>query len=74
MQTFNYLGKIGGVAASFIEWEQNLENKTYKKEAVLKRLEGLMGKAFENVWSKSQKYKINLKEASYLVALKKILN
>ncbi len=67
------LANSGGVAASFIEWEQNMKNKIYKKEEVLERLEKLMVDAFENVWKESVKYKTNLKEASYLVALKKIL-
>lgn len=67
------LANSGGVAASFIEWEQNIKNKIYKKDVVLKRLEKLMIAAFQNVWDNSKKYKTNLKEASYLVALKKIL-
>lgn len=67
------LANSGGVAASFIEWEQNMKNKTYKKDVVLNRLEKLMVDAFENVWNESKKQKTNLKEASYLVALKKIL-
>ena len=67
------LANSGGVAASFIEWEQNMKNKTYKKDVVLKRLEKLMVNAFENVWKESIKEKTNLKEASYLVALKRIL-
>ena len=67
------LENSGGVAASFIEWEQNMKNKTYKKDVVLKRLEKLMVNAFENVWKESLKEKTNLKEASYLVALKRIL-
>lgn len=67
------LANSGGVAASFIEWEQNMADKTYKKEAVLKRLEEMMVKAFANVWEESVKSKTNLKEASYLVALKKLL-
>ena len=67
------LANSGGVAGSFIEWEQNMENKTYKKEDVLERLEKMMQDAFENVWSESLKNKTNLKEASYLVALNKIL-
>ncbi len=67
------LANSGGVAASFIEWEQNMKNKTYKKDIVLKRLEKLMVNAFENVWKESIKEKTNLKEASYLVALKRIL-
>ncbi len=67
------LANSGGVAASFIEWEQNMKNKIYKKDVVLKRLEKLMIDAFQNVWDNSKKYKTNLKEASYLVALKKLL-
>ncbi|MCL6096865.1 MAG: Glu/Leu/Phe/Val dehydrogenase [Patescibacteria group bacterium] len=67
------LANSGGVAASFIEWEQNMKNKTYQKDVVLKRLEKLMIAAFDNVWSESKKRKTTLKEASYLVALKKIL-
>lgn len=67
------LANSGGVAASFIEWEQNMKNTTYKKDVVLKRLEKLMVDAFENVWKESKNQKTNLKEASYLVALKKIL-
>jgi len=67
------LANSGGVATSFIEWEQNIKNKTYKKGVVLKRLEKMMIAAFANVWEESKKNKTNLKEASYLVALKKIL-
>ncbi len=67
------LANSGGVAASFIEWEQNMRNKKYKKEDVLKRLEKMMVAAFTNVWEESKKNKTNLKEASYLVALKKLL-
>jgi glutamate dehydrogenase/leucine dehydrogenase len=67
------LANSGGVAASFIEWEQNMKNKVYKKDVVLKRLEKLMIAAFANVWDESIKNKTNLKEASYLVALKKLL-
>lgn len=66
------LANSGGVACSFFEWEQNLNNKTYKKDYVLDRLEKLMADAFEKVWKESVKNKTSLKEASYLVALKKI--
>lgn len=67
------LANSGGVAASYIEWEQNMKNKIYKKGDVLERVEKMMRDAFENIWKESVKEKTNLKEASYLVALKKIL-
>lgn len=67
------LANSGGVAASFIEWEQNIKNKIYKKKEVLERLEKMMQDAFDNIWKEALKHKTNLKEASYLVALNKIL-
>ena len=67
------LANSGGVAASFIEWEQNLKDKTYEKNKVLERLSKMMKETFENVWNKSIDRKTDLKEASYLVALKRIL-
>ena len=67
------LANSGGVAASFIEWEQNLKGKTYEKNKVLERLSKMMKETFENVWNKSIDRKTDLKEASYLVALKRIL-
>ena len=68
------LANSGGVAGSYIEWEQNVEDKKYKKDVVLKRLEKMMQEAFENVWGESKKNKTDLKEASYLVAINKILS
>jgi glutamate dehydrogenase (NADP+) len=68
------LANAGGVVCSYFEWEQNLNNKTYKKDDVLNRLEKTMSNAFEKVWKESVRNKTSLKEASYLVALKNIFN
>jgi glutamate dehydrogenase/leucine dehydrogenase len=68
------LANSGGVAGSFIEWEQNLKYTVYAKEKVLQRLENIMKKAFESVWDLSKQKKTNLKEASYLFALSRILD
>ncbi len=67
------LANSGGVAGSYIEWEQNLKDKKYEKDEVLTRLEKMMRIAFEKVWDVSKKKKTNLKEASYLVALQKLV-
>ena len=67
------LANSGGVAGSFIEWEQNLKNKTYKHNEVLLRLEKMMQKAFQEIWELSKSKKTNLKEAAYVVALQRIL-
>jgi glutamate dehydrogenase (NADP+) len=67
------LANSGGVSGSFIEWEQNLANKKLKKDLVLKRLERIMVNAFSRVWKESKARKTNLKEASYLVAFRRLL-
>lgn len=67
------LANSAGVAASYLEWKQNLENKTYEKTMVLEKIETMMNEAFENVWQVSLKNKTDLKEASYIVALNRIL-
>ncbi len=67
------LANSGGIAGSYLEWMQNLENKVYEKDVVLKKIDEMMIKAFDAVWNESEKAKTNLREASYLVALKKLL-
>lgn len=67
------LANAGGVTGSYIEWKQNIENKKYKKEETLSMIEGIMELAFDNIWNESKNLKTNLKEASYVYALKKLL-
>lgn len=68
------LANAGGVTGSYIEWKQNIENKKYKKEETLSMIKGIMELAFDNIWNESKNLKTNLKEASYVYALKKLLN
>lgn len=67
------LANSGGVAGSYIEWKQNIENKKYKKEETLKMLDGMMELAFDNIWNEAKNLKTHLKEASTVYALKKLL-
>lgn len=68
------LANAGGVTGSYIEWKQNIENKKYKKEETLSMIEGIMELAFDNIWNESKNLKTNLKEASTVYALKKLLD
>ncbi|MDO8686867.1 MAG: glutamate dehydrogenase, partial [Candidatus Berkelbacteria bacterium] len=67
------LANSGGVAGSYIEWKQNIENKKYKKEETLEMLDGMMQLAFDNIWNEAKNLKTHLKEASTIYALKKLL-
>lgn len=69
------LANAGGVTASFIEWRQNIEGRKYKRTETLEIVRDYITKAFNNTWRKSKKNSvIDLKEAAYIVALKKLLD
>ena len=67
------LANSAGLIASYIEWEHNLKNKKPKKEDTLNKIKEVMEKAFEDVFRESKSKKTNLVEASYLLALKKLI-
>jgi glutamate dehydrogenase/leucine dehydrogenase len=67
------LANSGGVSASYIEWKQNIENASYDDKKAYDMLNSTLVSAFNSVWDLSVQDKISLKEASLVVALKRIL-
>ena len=68
----DFLANAGGVIASYFEWLQSKEKRRWKKEEVFKGLAEKLGQAFEKVWSISQREKINLQKAAYLLAVERV--
>jgi glutamate dehydrogenase/leucine dehydrogenase len=66
------LANSGGVAVSYFEWYQNMHNEKWTKEEVFKKLDDKMSKSVTEVIKMSQKYKVSLRDAAYLLALTRL--
>ncbi len=66
------LANAGGVAVSYFEWYQNIHKETWTKEAVFTKLKSKMTKSVDEVFRLHTLYEVPLRDAAYLLALKRI--
>jgi glutamate dehydrogenase/leucine dehydrogenase len=66
------LSNSGGVTVSSFEWLQNKKNQRWSKEKVNQRLKRKIIKAFKAVWQTSRRHHLSLREAAYVLAMKRI--
>ena len=62
----------GGVAVSYFEWYQNMHGETWKKQDVFAKLKEKIDAAARAVFAASEEYSVSLREAAYIVALKRL--
>ena len=66
------LANAGGVAVSYYEWLQNKKKERWTEKNVLGKLERLMVKGFDAVWTEAKSKKTDLRTAAYSLAIQRI--
>lgn len=66
------LANAGGVIVSYYEWVQNLQGLYWEEEEVLSKLKKQITQAFIDVRQRQDRFQVDLRTASYLVALERI--
>lgn len=66
------LCNAGGVTVSYLEWVQNRMGYYWEEEKVLEEMKRYMVKAFHDVLATSKEYKINMRVAAFVLAIKRV--
>ena len=66
------LANAGGVAVSYYEWLQNRSGEHWTKAQVLDKLKTQMESAVAQVLKTQNKYQVSLREAAYILALRRL--
>ncbi len=66
------LANAGGVTVSYFEWVQNRMNYYWSKEEVNEKLDCIMTNAFQRTAHIMEKYKVDMRTAAYMLAVKRV--
>lgn len=66
------LANAGGVTVSYFEWVQDIQRLFWEENEVMSKLECLMTKAFNEVWTLSQEKKVNLRTSAMMIGVNRV--
>ncbi|OGF97797.1 MAG: hypothetical protein A2Z06_00610 [Candidatus Glassbacteria bacterium RBG_16_58_8] len=68
------LCNAGGVAVSYLEWVQNRMGYYWTSERIEQDLSRMMCSAFRSVMETSQRYKVNMRIAAFVLAIQRVVH
>lgn len=66
------LANAGGVICSYLEWVQDLQWFFWEAEEVRARLQDVIERAFQEVWTLASNREIDLRSAAYILAVQRV--
>lgn len=66
------LANAGGVICSYLEWVQDLQWFFWEAEEVRARLQDVIERAFQEIWTLASKREIDLRSAAYILAVQRV--
>jgi glutamate dehydrogenase (NAD(P)+) len=66
------LANAGGVAVSYLEWVQNLQNLFWNEDEVNRQLHSIMVNSFREVWDCAASYSVPLRLGASMLAVDKV--